>query len=209
MNDGTNKPVFFLIHYPFDKTTGTSHNPYSDEFSTFIKSHPRLIVFSGHTHQALSDPRTIYQELGGATFVNTSTVHSGINFSHSLATTRHDKSSPSQALMMTIDDTTNVVTLKRFYITGGEPKYLEGGDWVLDINAMIEASTKEPVSKDVYKYTPDRVLLSLPPYFPENAKMTLNEALATEVKYTLPEARSSGTDENSTVGFYRLELFNT
>ncbi|MBQ5747142.1 MAG: metallophosphoesterase family protein, partial [Clostridia bacterium] len=173
LKDGEDKPVFVFIHHPIDTTLyGSSTTRHSEEFVAFLKSQPRVIAFSGHNHYPLSDPRSIWQVEGGATFVYTSRVSGGNNLSHPYAggsSNRHDTGAPAQAYLMEIDTETNVVTLKRFYV-GSTPTGLEGGDWVLDIPAMVAESKKDTVDLGVYKYTYDeREKNSTAPVFGEDA----------------------------------------
>ena len=68
------KPVFVLLHFPIDDTLygtmGTQH--YTPEFREFIVKDPRVVVISGHHHFPNSDPRTVTQFKGGASFIFTS-----------------------------------------------------------------------------------------------------------------------------------------
>ena len=207
--ESENKPVFLFIHHPIDNTLwgSRSANRNSTEFENFLKSQPRLVVISGHNHYTNSDPHSIYQVPGGATFLYTSVVYTSVGQSMSYADVEHEKFS-SQALMLSVNDKTNVVTVKRFYVDAKEPTYLEGGDWTFDIPRMIEESRKDVVSTDVYKYTEERQKTSVAPYFSGDAKISVDAITDTFVNFSFPEAKSGGADENSFVAYYKLEVLN-
>lgn len=211
LKDGTDKPVFLLLHHPVDNTLyGTSTaKRYSDEFEKFVKSEPRLIVISGHNHYPTSDPRSIYQEPGGATFIYTSSIMSGNGISNPYATERHSTMA-SQGYMMKINGETNVVTMKRFYVSSTNPTYLEAEDWVLDIPAMIAESKKTMVDTEkVYKYTYDeRKAKSVMPYFKEGDEIKTNMVKEKLVTITYPVATPGAAGEDNLVGYYKIELYN-
>ncbi len=211
LQDGTEKPVFVLIHHPIDGTLhGSGSTRHSDEFVEFLKSEPRIIVFDGHMHYPTSDPRSIYQVKGGATFIYTSSVHGGNNLSNPYATQRHDKAFPSQAYLMQVDTETNVVTLKRFYVDS-TPSYLEEGDWVLDIPAMIEESKKaeDEIDTDVYKFTYAlREANSVAPVYNEDDAITVTSLTTKTISISFPEATPGADGEDNLVGYYKIDLYN-
>ncbi len=203
------KPVFLILHQPVDATlygTGSS-NKYSDAFETFIKAQPRLIVFSAHMHYPSSDPQTIYQVPGGTTFVYSSCLMGGNGAKPPTATERH-RTWPNQGIILRINKDTNVVTLKRFYSGSGVPKYLEGGDWTLDIPAMIDENGDSSPNLDVYKYTNARKELSKAPYFKEDDAITIKELTEYSAKVVIPVPQQGAPDENSVVAFYDIEVYN-
>ncbi len=203
------KPVFLILHQPVDSTLfGTGHyNKYSDVFESFIKSQPRLVVFSGHMHYPSSDPQTIYQVPGGTTFVYTSSLMGGNGTKPPTATERH-RTWANQGIMLRINKDTNVVTLKRFYSGSGVPKYLEGGDWTLDIPAMIDEDGDTTPNLDVYKYTNARADLSKAPYFKDGDAITVKEITENSAKVVVPLPQQGAEDENSVVAFYDIEVYN-
>ncbi len=211
LKDGDEKPVFLLLHHPVDNTLyGTSTaKRYSAEFEEFVKSEPRLIVISGHNHYPTADPRSIYQVPGGATFIYTSSIMSGNGLSNPYATERHSTMA-NQGYMMKINSETNVVTLKRFYVSSTNPTYLEAGDWVLDIPAMIAESRKTFVdTENVYKYTyEEREKKSVMPYFAEGSEIKTSLLKEKRVSITYPVATPGAEGEDNYVGYYKIELYN-
>ena len=196
------KPVFLIIHQPVDGTLpGTaSYDFYSAELEEFLKSQPRLVVFSGHMHHPSSDPQSIYQVPGGATFVYTSSLMGGNGAKPPYVTERHSNW-PCQAIMMHIDTDTNIITLKRFYVSE-KPEYLEGGDWVLDIPAMMRDGEK------AYKYTDARKELSVAPYFKSGDALTVTEIGENSARVIIPTPEQGAEGEDSVVAYYNIELFN-
>lgn len=203
------KPVFLIMHQPVDSTLYGTYNydKYSAELEAFIKSEPRLVIFGAHMHYPSSDPQTIYQVPGGATFVYTSSLMGGNGANPPTATERH-RTWPSQAIMLRINKDTNLVTLKRFYVSSDMPEYLEGGDWTLDIPAMIEEQGQTSPDLDVYKYTNERKNTSKAPYFKEGDKITVSEVTETTAKLTFPLPQQGAPDENSAIAFYDIEIIN-
>ena len=110
--------------------------------------------------------------------------------------------------MMNVDTDTNKVTIKRFYVSASSPKYLEGGDWVLDIPAMIGEKGKENPDTGIYKYTNKRRELSRPPYFAEGDRIEVRSVSETGATLFLPTPRQSAEGEDSVGAYYIAELFN-
>ncbi|MBQ7897645.1 MAG: metallophosphoesterase [Clostridia bacterium] len=212
LEDGTDKPIFVLIHHPIDDTlyNTADRGRNTDEFTAFLKANPRLVVISGHNHYPISNPRSIYQVAGGATFMYTSSVNSGNKLSDPYATERHATSYPSQAYIMQIDSATNVVTMKRFYVTSDNtPTWIEGGDWVLDIPAMIAESAKEEIDLSVYKYTYDeREASSTAPIFNEGDEITVTSLSTKDISFTFPAGTPALDGEDNYVGYYKIEAYN-
>lgn len=210
--DGTEKPVFLVVHHPvpssvIDSPSATSTR-FSVEFREFLNNQPRIVVFSGHTHEPETDPRSIRQYVGGCTYVATSHVAGGSNVSSSYASQSHSKK-VTQALMMEIDPDTNVVTFKRFYVDKNGPSYLEAEDWVLDIPAMVAAKATETESDDLaaFKYTfEERSENSAAPVFPEGSKVTVDNVAAESVKLTFPKAIEGADGEDNLIKFYEMKI---
>lgn len=206
--ESEDKPVFLFLHHPVDGTVeGSGGDRYTQDFENFVKNEPRLIVFSGHVHTPASDPRAIYQVEGGATFILSSVVWTSVGQPMSYATQSHANYA-SQALILNIDDKTNVVTVKPFYVDAKEPEYLEKVEWTLDIPAMIKESKKDTVSADVYKYTYDREQLSVAPFFAQDSAITVDRVTESGITISFPNAVCGNDGPDSDVAFYKLELFN-
>jgi len=121
----TTGPVFINLHFGFYDTVvntepyGFNCAKFSDEGLAIveeIKKNPRVIVVSGHTHESNYDPRTIYQQEGGFTAVENSVIAGGTQ-------------TFSQGLLLEINKTTNVVTIRRLDFKSGT--YI-GEPWVVN-----------------------------------------------------------------------------
>jgi 3',5'-cyclic AMP phosphodiesterase CpdA len=70
-----NKPIFVFLHQPIQNTVygselGVGHN--DQKLLSILKKYPQVILFSGHSHYPLNNPKTIIRD--GITMVNTSSV---------------------------------------------------------------------------------------------------------------------------------------
>lgn len=70
--DGTDRPVFVTVHNAPRGTVYGSDRWGDDSLAGLFDSHPRAVVFSGHTHYSLLDPRSFWQ--GAFTVFNTQSV---------------------------------------------------------------------------------------------------------------------------------------
>jgi len=209
LSEDDKKPVFLFLHQPVDGTLNGSlkSDKQSSEFEEFVKNEPRLVVVCGHMHYTLSDPHSIYQVPGGATFLYTSVVSTSVGQDMSYADLPHREYS-SQGIILNVNDKTNVVTLKRFYVDQKDPAFLEGGDWVLDIPAMIKEKGNSEPSLDVYKYTNARESLSMAPSFGEGSTVTVTEISDRSIDFTFPNATPAKEDDNNYVGYYKVDIYN-
>lgn len=71
-----NKPIFVFLHQPLPNTVYGSeywNSTLTDgRLAGILKKYPQTILFSGHSHNLLNHPRTVYQD--GFTMVNTGAV---------------------------------------------------------------------------------------------------------------------------------------
>jgi len=216
LEDGTDKPVFLAVHHPIPGTVemspaGTSANV-SEEFKEFLNNQPRLVVLTGHTHHPEACPRSIRQYVGGCTYVQTSQLmsDSGGVFDGYSTTGKH-KNRVQEAMMIEVEPDTNIVKFRRFYTDGDNPQYLDGGDLVIDIPAMIRAKETQSTTDDLaaYKYTfEERSKASVAPVFAEGSKLTLSGLSSSSVNITVPAASYGSAGENNMPQFYEYKLIN-
>jgi len=202
-----NKPVFVSLHHPvpdtFYRTAAEydySAGVYSDDFVTYLKSQPRVIVFSGHLHHPGSDPKTIWQQENGATFIQTARVSGGNNASDPYATKEGDVHD-SSAIMLEIDKNTNVVTVKRFHVSSSGGTYFDY-EWRLDIPAMAAGAD------GAYQFTDDRYDTSKAPVFSESSTITTSSVTESSATLTFPTALAGDDSENSLVEYYRIKVYD-
>ncbi|MBQ7897129.1 MAG: metallophosphoesterase [Clostridia bacterium] len=191
----SDKPVFLLVHFPIDNTlcgTEKAHS-YTEEFREFIINEPRVIIISGHYHFPNSDPRTITQVEGGATFFHTSTIMGGNGLSLPTATERHAEY-PTQGFMLRVDEETNDVTIKPFYASEKEPSYLENAEFV--------------IKRGVYNYTDKRAEKSGKPYFAKGSTLRVDSVSDVDATVTFPAALPADAGMDSIVAYYDIELID-
>ena len=67
------KPVFIITHYhPKDTVNDSSNEKHGEMLRRLFNSYPQIVSISGHTHNPLQDPRSIWQ--GEFTAIDTSTL---------------------------------------------------------------------------------------------------------------------------------------
>jgi len=202
LNDGTNKPIFLVLHHPmadsFYDTADEGYNSgvYSNEFKSFVMSQPRLVVISGHVHTPAANPQTIRQIENGCTFIQTPRVSGGNGVSDPYADAEGEFA--SDALMMEISSD-NVVTIKRFHTNGSGGIDL-GQDWVLDIPAMVNNAYGS------YRYTDSRFNESIAPYFSADAVGRVSGITPNSAVITFPAAQAGDSSENSQIQYYKYSV---
>lgn len=201
------KPVFLALHHPIpesyrDTTNGVNGSnfiagTYTQEFINYVKSQPRIIEFSAHTHYPIQDPAMIRQPMEGG-FTAVQVPFSG-NGSFTLdrsadIRTASQEDSYAQALMMEINKNTNVVTIKRLNVEDGE--YI-GNDWTIDVGALALGNG--------YNYTDARYENGTAPVFDEG-DVTVSDITASTAKVTFPAAtRYSKESEANYAHIYEVK----
>ncbi len=204
LNEDANKPVFVILHQPikdsFYNTSG-SFGTYTEEFVSYLESNPRIVVVAGHIHQSGTDPKTIRQIKGGCTYVETSLLSGGNLASDPFVTEGNGRPTPStsQALAMTINKNTNVVTIDRIDVSAGSPVKI-GESWVLNIPEMISDTT----SDTAYPYTNEyREANSKAPLF--TGAVTATESNGA-VSVSFPAATAASSAEDDMVQYYQIKV---
>lgn len=210
--DGTQKPIFYLQHEPIHGTVIESPSSASDnteEFKNFLKNHPRVVTFSGHTHAVIEDPRSIWQD--GFTVIATSQIGGGsvsggsANYSMGLANTG------SQCIMLDMTekaDATDVSVYRLNLLTGK----VIGTPFTFTINGTSDNS--EPAN-ETFKYTQERYNAGISiANFNETAAITIvrNSRQSFKFKYTTNVTVTAGEDadwlQDAYVHAYRVVLKN-
>jgi len=132
--DPSNRPIFYLQHEGIHQTVSESLSSASDnteEFKSFLQEHPRVVVFSGHTHAIIENPRNIWQD--GFTAIATSKTGGGsVSGGGSASYSMGANNTGSQALMLDLTEnkegetvtSTDVSVYRMNLLTGkliGEP----------------------------------------------------------------------------------------
>ncbi|MBE7040656.1 MAG: hypothetical protein E7400_01670 [Ruminococcaceae bacterium] len=151
--DGTNKPIFYLQHEAVYGTVIESPSAASDNtetFKNFLKEHPRVVVFSGHSHAIIEDPRSIWQD--GFTAIATSQVGGGSVSGGSAKYSMGAANTGSQCIMLDMTekaDATDVSAYRLNLLTG----QVIGTPFTFTINGTSDNSTP---ANETFKYTEAR-----------------------------------------------------
>lgn len=154
--DGTNKPIFYLQHEAIFGTVIESPSSTStdkdntEEFKNFLKAHPRVVVFSGHSHAIIEDPRSIWQD--GFTAIATSQIGGGSVSGGSAKNSMGAANTGSQCIMLDMTekaDATDVSVYRLNLLTG----QVIGTPFTFTIDGTSDNS--EPAN-ETFKYTEAR-----------------------------------------------------
>lgn len=160
-----NKPVFVQHHLHLPATIyGTSALP--SDITEFFSNYPQVVFFSGHTHQALYNPRAIWQ--GGFTAVET-------------AATKYidDNTLINAAIDVPVNAKTgenygreaNLVEVDK----NGNIRFTMFNAFTNEIIAIHTLAAPNANNTHLIKYSDARELYSTAPVFPKGSKVTLNK----------------------------------
>lgn len=187
--DAPDKPIFVSIHQPPKDTVYGSDDWGNAELYDVLRKYPQVITFSGHSHYALNDERSIFQKdftsigTGALTYIELEDGKLG----GSIPPSPYDF---SQGLLVEVDKTTNAVRVKRLDFDNDQ---VIKDDWVIE-NAG---------DKSKFKYTDARKEQSANPYFDDNAVLTVSDVKENSVKLTFDQ----GQDEDL-VQSYKIQAMN-
>lgn len=205
-----NKPIFVLLHKPFNDTTlGSTEGEscYSEDFVNFLKVTPQVVVLVGHTHYASNDPQKIWQD--GFTQIDMGCT--GGSMSHRLG--KPDNGIAADWIEANYIEVTtdNIVYVHRISVQSGTaagqtPKYI-GNPYVLDIPAMVaDANDGGEVDTNVWKYTDARKTNAVAPTFADTDKITVTAVTSNSATIQFPAATIATEDEE--VISYRIQVIN-
>ncbi|MFD1178238.1 LamG-like jellyroll fold domain-containing protein [Paenibacillus puldeungensis] len=185
------KPIFVSIHQPSKNTVYGSDDWgwENQELYDVLKKYPQVITFSGHSHYALNDERSIYQKdftsigTGALTYIELEDGKLG----GSIPPSPYDF---SQGLLVEVDKTTNAVRVKRLDFDNDR---VIKDDWVIE----------SPGDKSKFTYTDARKEQSANPYFDDSAMLTVSDVKENSVKLTFDQ----GQDEDL-VQSYKIQAIN-
>jgi predicted phosphodiesterase len=100
------KPIFVFVHVPPRSIRSSGDMP---SFSSLLEPYPQVILFSGHTHNPLGDPHSIWQ--GGYTAVNDgSTNYASVSAKSGRA---EGYNRVTEGIIVEVKDSGNTVELER------------------------------------------------------------------------------------------------
>lgn len=182
-----NHPIFVFTHIGVLNTvygTKVSDGWGVDSFSSILSSYPQVIIFSGHSHFPIGDPRSIHQK--NFTSVNVgSTAYSEIEPGFTEGIHPPGNGEVTEGIMVTIDENMNV-TLERLDTYRGEEIFPR---WLV----------KAPHDGTMFTYANRNGGSS--PAFDTNAKPTVSNITASSCSISFPQA----TDDE-VVHHYKVEI---
>lgn len=159
--DEPEKPIFVAYHYHAAETVYATH--YSsgkglDDLKELLNAYPQVIFFSGHSHNALENPRAIWQ--GNFTAIDTASLrylddNSLINFNIKIpvnATHGEVFAFASECMLVEVDKCHNV-------------RFTCFNTYRGDIVATYTVGAPKADGSHLLSYTQDREKLSSPPRF--------------------------------------------
>ncbi|NLZ35931.1 MAG: hypothetical protein GX897_00420 [Clostridiales bacterium] len=195
--DNPEAPIFVFQHHHIRDTVYVSEEWYTDQLDEIFKDYPNIVNFSGHSHGAINNPRSIYQDkytLLGAGTLSYFEMNSGMSY----GTVPPRAGLAAQFFIIEADENNRVRILPFNILTGNfftrqtEGKPEEQLIWYLTA----------PSDPDTFVYTRERWTDSAPPYFDDNAVITAKvTANGSRVSITFPQAR-----DDDCVYSYKLEL---
>ncbi len=170
------KPIIIYAHEGLGVYHGGGAGNFSSETVRFLQKYPQVIVFSGHTHYSLYDPRMINQQT--FTTIQTSTMGADLwNYNEWNPLQHKDKDKVSEGHLVTVT-AGGVVTVTRYDFFRKMPV---GQDWVIDIPAVTE-------SRSNFTYTAARKNEAADPAFPQDGVVTMTDITTSGVTVTFPAA---------------------
>lgn len=205
--DGTNKPIFYLQHEAVYGTVIESPSTASDnteEFKNFLQQHPRVVVFSGHSHAIIEDPRTIWQD--GFTAIANSQIGGGSVSGGSASDSMGLNYTGSQAIMMDLTEKTDGTDVSVYRLN-------------LLTNEVIGTPfefTIDGTANETFVYNNDRYNAGISKAsFKEGSTLTINSSNRQGFKFTykttdvvLTEGADAAWLQDNYVHAYRVVLKN-
>ncbi|WP_304943205.1 discoidin domain-containing protein [Vallitalea guaymasensis] len=183
------KPIFVTVHQHISNTVYGSHEWGNPALYDVLDDYPQVITFSGHSHYAIDDERSIHQR--DFTSIGTaSTNYMELERGKIQGSVPPGGKEFSEGLLMNVDKATNKVTLKRmdFY----NDRVIKD-DWVIE----------DPSDKTKYIYTDNRADISENPYFEDIAQLELNYIQPDTVRITFDQA-----EDEDMVHSYKIQAVN-
>ncbi len=186
------KPIILYAHQGVGAYHVDGGGVFTAETTRALAQYPQLIVFSGHTHFSLYDPRMIAQKT--FTTIQTSTMGADLwNYNGWNPLQHKDKDKVSEGHLVTVT-ADGVVTVTRYDFFR---KTTVGREWVIDIPAVTE-------SRANFTYTDARKNQAADPAFPASAQVETSQITASGVTVTFPAA--TVTDSVSDGQIYKYSV---
>ena len=182
------KPIFLVLHHPIYETVAGSDyatcgedryrnsNKSGKSFKEYLNEHPRVIVLSGHTHERIQNPQSVWQD--GFTAVGSGYVGGGSSGNF------------SQGYFVEAEGTI-VKFYKMNYLTG---EYM-GEPWTIDVS-----------SKDEFDFTAAKKAQAKAPVFASNAAVDVSDITSSTatVKWSTATIEPTKPFEDNYIKAYRV-----
>ncbi|MGL5084200.1 MAG: hypothetical protein ACRC68_00490, partial [Clostridium sp.] len=189
------KPIFVFVHHGIKDTAYGTNAWYTPNLKNVLSDFSQVIIFGGHSHYPLNDPRSINQK--DFTALNTSTIsYFELEKGMMYGTIPPNADNAYQMMVLDVDGTK--VSIKKLDLLSG--KYI-GEDWVFDT----------ALGKEGFKYTDARSLESDTPYFEANAGVRLADINDTGATITIDQAKINdklGDNHDQIVHSYKYDFIN-
>lgn len=169
------KPVFMFQHPHVTNTVNGSIRWGCHHLVPAYMDHPQILVFSGHSHAPINDPRAVYQQ--HFTCFGTGTLsYLELDEYDKVTGTKPASGNPAAQMLIVEADAQNRVRVYPYDILTSNffPRV-----WTVDV----------PSDPDTYIYTDKkRCEEALPPYFTEDAQAIVSDITSCGAKITFPQA---------------------
>ncbi len=200
------KPIFIFNHMPATGTVNNSSQSSSDDYlEAVLAKYPQAVDFSGHTHHALTDPRSIWQ--GDYTAINTGSLAY-------LATVLTNHPNYDKVGIIGLDNEGNweygdIETAVRngclYYLVEINAEheirlvvnniFTEKVEFIIDLGKVGDPSA--------YTFNETRKYKADTPAFPDGASLTVANTKRSAITVTIPQALGDVAISN-----YRIEAYN-
>ena len=173
--DDPKKPVFMFQHPHVSGTVYGSINWGEDELNVVYNDFPQILVFSGHSHAPINDPRSIHQQHYTCLGTGTLSYFELDEFDKICNTIPENSKEAAQMLIVEADADNRVRVYPYDILTGNFFQYV----WKIDV----------PSDPETFIYTDaKRYKEALAPYFKDGAAAQVSDITESGVKITFPQA---------------------
>lgn len=173
-NDNPKKPIFVTVHQHIKHTVYGSDDWGNPSLNEVLRDYPQVITFSGHSHYAINDERSIHQKdftsigTGSLSYIELEKGKIG-------GSVPEGAGKVSVGLLVNVDEN-NKVTVERLDFTNEE---------TFKPNWIIE----NPSDKTSFKYTDSRRISTQKPYFQLGSKIDVDNITKDSAQITFPQAK--------------------
>lgn len=188
--DDPKKPIFMFQH---PHVTGTVYGSTlwgEDYLNPIYNNFPQILVFSGHSHAPVNDPRSMHQQHYTCLGTGTLSYFELDEFDKEIGTIPENSHNAAQMLIVEADAQNRVRVYPYDIITGNFFQYT----WKIDV----------PSDPETFLYTDEiRYKNALKPYFKDGAEAVITDLTDSSVKIEFPQA---ACDDEPFVNCYDIVL---